>query len=117
LNSFGSLFGVLSDGSVFFMISFGVLGSSLFGVGWALSDFGVDFSVKFLDGFNFGLSEILFPFAELLGEVFLGLFFQNGHVFVDVGAEDSFSVYFSVVGLVVSSLFVSWESLGVMGNV
>ena len=99
------------------MISFGVFGSSFFSIDGALSDFGVDFSVKFLYGFNFSLSEVLFPLAELLGEVFIGLFFQNNHVFINVSSEDSFSVDFSVIGDIVSSLFVSWESLGVVGNI
>jgi hypothetical protein len=80
------------------MISFRVFGSSLFGVDGVLSDLGVYFSVKFLDGFNFSLSEVLFPITELFGEVFFRLFLQFSHVLIDVGSEDSFSVDFCVIG-------------------
>ena len=110
----------------------GILSFSLNSVG-VLSDFLVNLLVKSFNVVNLGLLESGSPLAELLGELILVGLCEVIHITLDVETEDVFSVFFGVVltnGLTFGNNFtslsglgssllevISWESLGVVGNV
>lgn len=109
----GSVNLLLYEFSVF---SLGVLlsfSSNSFGV---LSDFSVDLGVQGFNGGNLGVLQVLFPKAELSGQV---ISLQALSVVIDVDTEDSFSVDLGVVFIRFTFFFgfgETGESLFRVGN-
>lgn len=74
--------------------------------------------VKIFNTFSFGGSQAFVPVRELFFEIFFRLSLKFFHVFVDVAAEDSLSVFVCVINFFLFGSFGgTWESFSVMGDV
>lgn len=92
------------------VVSLGILGSSLLGESWVLSDLSVDLLVEFLNAWDSSGLEGLVPSLELELESFASL--EGLNVLINVGSEDSVSQ-----NLVFFTFDFTGESLGGVGNI
>ena len=109
---------VLSDHVVLLVLSIGVLGSGLLGESGVLADVFVSLGVQSFNRFNLGGLQALSPLRELLLEFFLTLFLKLVHVVVNMNTENTISVDFGFIGVVLVFILVGTrETLGVMRDI
>jgi hypothetical protein len=99
------------------VVSLGVFGSGFFNLGGVFSNFSVNFGHEGFKRFDFVGFEAFRDFRELKGEIFRGVFFEGGHVVIDMATEDSVSVDLGVIGGSFGVFSESGEFFGGVGDI